>query len=70
MNELDNYTVHKSGRVKEELPRLADVNIQFFYLPAYTPELSRIEPVWHDVNYQELTERSHAEAGRSARPEE
>ena len=60
---LDNYTVHTSARVKAELPALAAANITFFYLPAYAPELSRIEPIWHDVKYYELTERSYAQVG-------
>ena len=64
---LDNYTVHKCTRVKEELPLLAAANIQFFYLPAYSPELSRIEPVWQDVKYHGLPERSYAQAGELKR---
>ena len=58
---LDNYSVHKSARVKEELPALTAADIHFFYLPAYSPELSRIESLWQDVKYRELTERSQAQ---------
>jgi hypothetical protein len=60
---LDNYAVHKSARVKEELPLLAAANIRLFYLPAYSPELSRIEPIWQDVKYHGLPERSYVQAG-------
>jgi hypothetical protein len=60
---IDNYSVHKSDRVKEERPRLAAAGIELFYLPPYSPELSRIEPIWQEVKHRELTERSHAQAG-------
>lgn len=60
---LDNYSIHKSQRVKDELAALTAANIRFFYLPAYSPELSRIEPLWQDVKYRKMTERSHARLG-------
>jgi putative transposase len=60
---LDNYSVHKSQRVKTELTALTAANIRLFYLPAYRPELSRIEPLWQDVKYRKLTTRSHAQLG-------
>jgi len=60
---VDNYQAHKSNRVKAELPRLQAADIYLFYLPAYSPELSDIEPVWHDVKYHQLAERSHAKLG-------
>jgi transposase len=60
---VDNYQAHKSERVKAELPRLQAADIYLFYLPAYSPELSEIEPIWHDVKYHQLTQRSHAKLG-------
>jgi hypothetical protein len=56
---VDNYSVHKSERVRAEEPRLAAAGIHLFYLPAYSPEFSRVEPVWQDVKYQGLPVRSH-----------
>jgi hypothetical protein len=56
---VDNYSVHKSERVKEELPRLAAADVHLFYLPPYSPELSEIEPIWQDVKYRGLPVRSH-----------
>lgn len=56
---VDNYSVHKSERVQEEEPRLAAAGIYLFYLPAYSPELSRMEPVWQDVKYHGLPVRSY-----------
>jgi DDE superfamily endonuclease len=58
---MDNYSVHKSERVRQELPALKRAGITIYYLPSYTPELSKIEPIWQDVKYHEMTDRSHTE---------
>ena len=58
---LDNYSVHKSERVREELPALERAGITLHYLPSYSPELSKIEPIWHAVKHHEMKERSHTE---------
>jgi hypothetical protein len=55
---MDNYSVHKGQAVKEALPALEAANVHLRYLPAYSPELSKIEPIWNDVKYHEMTERS------------
>jgi hypothetical protein len=60
---LDNYSVHKSERVRAEEPRLKAAGIHLFYLPAYSPELSRIEAVWQDIKYQGLPVRSFDRLG-------
>ena len=56
---LDNYAVHHAAAVKAAVPRLADQGISFCYLPPYSPEPNPIEPVWRQVKYQDLPERSH-----------
>jgi transposase len=58
---MDNYSVHKSERVREALPELARAGITICYLPSYTPELSKIEPIWQDLKYHRITQRSHTE---------
>jgi hypothetical protein len=58
---VDNYSVHKSELVRQELPALERAGIRICYLPSYTPELSKIEPIWQDVKYHEMTQRSHTE---------
>lgn len=60
---LDNYSVHKSAPVQAALPALDAAGIHLVYLPAYSPELSRIEPVWHVTKYFELPVRSFAHLG-------
>jgi hypothetical protein len=61
---LDNYSVHKSERVKAEQKAWEEADIHLFYLPSYSPELSDIEPVWQDVKYRELTKRSFSSLGQ------
>ena len=55
---LDNYSVHTGRAVKDALPDLETADIHLMYLPAYSPELSKIEPIWNDVKYREMTQRS------------
>lgn len=59
---LDNYSVHHSNSVKNQIPMLEAVGIRFFYLPSYSPELNDIEPLWRQIKYQDLPERSHKTA--------
>jgi hypothetical protein len=59
---LDNYSVHRSRVVKAAAPVLAQVGVTFYFLPPYSPELSQIEPLWHQVKYHDLTQRSFADA--------
>ena len=58
---LDNYSVHKSERVKAELPALERAGITLHYLPSYSPKLSKIEPIWQDVKHHDMRERSQTE---------
>ncbi len=58
---LDNYSVHKSDRVKAELPVLERAGIRLRSLPSYSPELSKIEPIWQDVKHHDMRERSQTE---------
>jgi putative transposase len=60
---LDNYSVHRAQAVQDAVPALAELGIHFYFLPAYSPELNAIEPLWRQVKYQELPERSHPTAG-------
>jgi hypothetical protein len=64
---LDNYSVHKSQPVQEALPELEAAEVHLFFLPSYTPELSKIEPVWNDTKYRQLTKRSYETAGELKR---
>ena len=58
---LDNYSVHKSTEVKAAQADLEAAGIHLFYLPAYSPQLSEIEPIWQAVKHHEMQTRSHTE---------
>lgn len=60
---VDNYSVHQSGRVKQEQPALAAAGIHLFYLPSYSPDLSRIEPHWQNLKGAGMPERTYRTAG-------
>ena len=64
---LDNYSVHTCEAVRLARPALAVAGIYLFYLPAYSPELSAIEPIWYDVKHRELVVRSYAVLGELKR---
>ena len=56
---LDNYSVHRSAAVQAARPDLARVGVDFFYLPPYSPELNRIEPLWRHTKHENLPVRSY-----------
>jgi DDE superfamily endonuclease len=56
---LDNYSVHRSTAVKEAAADLARVGVRLFFLPPYSSELNRIEPLWRQVTYHDLPVRSY-----------
>ena len=60
---VDNYSVHRSERVRLEQGSLAAAGIHLFYLPAYSPELSRMEPHWQDLKGPGMPERSQSLLG-------
>jgi putative transposase len=56
---IDNYSVHKCEPVQAEQAAFEAAGITLFYLPSYAPELSGIEPIWHDVKHHQMTKRSY-----------
>lgn len=57
---VDNYSVHRSERVRWERRAFEAADIWLVYLPSYSPELSRIETHWKVVKYHDLPKRSYA----------
>lgn len=53
----DNYTVHKSHKVKDKEPEWRSKGLEFFFLSSYSPELNQIEPEWHQLKTHELAGR-------------
>jgi hypothetical protein len=60
---LDNYSVHTSERVRWERRAFAKADVHLLYLPAYSPELSRIETHWKAIKYYDLPQRSYRQLG-------
>jgi hypothetical protein len=56
---LDNYSVHKSAAVKAARREWAAAGVLLWYLPAYSPELSRIEAIWQRIKYRRMRRRSY-----------
>jgi transposase len=57
---LDNAGIHTSRAMKAARPDLARLGVYLYYLPAYSPELNRIEPVFKQVKHHEMPVRSYA----------
>lgn len=55
---LDNAGIHTSKVVKAARPELAKLGVYLYYLPAYSPELNRIEPVFKQVKHHDMPTRS------------
>jgi transposase len=60
---VDNYSVHTSERTAWERRRFEAADVYLVYLPAYSPELSRIEAQWKVTKYYELSRRSYTSLG-------
>lgn len=56
---LDNAGIHTSKVMKAARPGLARLGIYLYYLPAYSPELNRIEPVFKQVKHHDIPIRSY-----------
>jgi DDE superfamily endonuclease len=56
---LDNASIHRSHVLQDTLPRLQEAGIHLYYLPPYSPELNRIEPLFGAIKYTELPERTY-----------
>jgi transposase len=55
---LDNAGIHTSKLVKAARQGLAKLGIYLYYLPPYSPELNRIEPVFKQVKHHDMPTRS------------
>jgi transposase len=48
---LDNASVHKRKNVQPLIKLLASKGLTLYFLPAYSPELNRIERLWHKIKH-------------------
>jgi putative transposase len=56
---LDNASFHTSKVMQSARKGLAASGVYLYFLPPYSPELNRIEPVFRQVKHQEIPVRSH-----------
>ena len=49
---LDNASIHKAKLLEERRARLAQKGLTLHFLPPYSPELNRIEKLWHKMKYE------------------
>jgi transposase len=51
---LDNASIHRAKKLKPYWELLKRKGMQFYFLPPYSPELNRIELLWHKMKYEWL----------------
>jgi hypothetical protein len=56
---LDNASAHVAHAFKDHRGELAALGVELFYLPAYSPELNKIERLWRSVKYQDMPIRAY-----------
>ncbi len=49
---LDNASVHKAKAIGPLLKLLELQGLKLYFLPPYSPELNRIEKLWHKMKYE------------------
>jgi transposase len=58
---LDNASIHKAKSIQEDLSILENAGVKFYFLPAYCPELNRIERLWHMMKHTWLKVKHRTE---------
>ena len=48
---LDNASIHKAKAERKIIEHLESNGMKFYFLPPYSPELNRIERLWHKMKY-------------------
>jgi transposase len=51
---VDNAPTHRSKAFMEKVKRWQEQDLYIFFLPAYSPELNKIEMLWKKIKYQWL----------------
>ena len=52
---LDNASIHKAKDIQPLVKLLETNGLKLYFLPAYSPELNRIERLWHKMKHTWLT---------------
>ena len=48
---IDNASIHKAKAMKPIVKILEKAGVRFYFLSPYSPELNRIEKLWHLMKY-------------------
>ena len=56
---LDNAATQRGKEVQAARPALEAAGVTVYYLPPYSPQLNRIEPVWRVLKHTKLQQRSY-----------
>ena len=46
--------LHKAKEIEFLLEELAQKGLRLYFLPPYSPELNRIEKLWHKIKYERM----------------
>ena len=55
---IDNASIHKAKATKSVLELLEKQGVTLYFLPPYSPELNRIEKLWHLMKYHWMSVKS------------
>ena len=55
---LDNASVHKAKEIEPLIKVLQGKGLKLYFLPPYSPELNRIEKLWHKMKYEWMAFKS------------
>jgi transposase len=63
---LDNASIHKAKEIQPLLALLREKGLTLYFLPPYSPELNRIEKLWHKMKYEWMAFKARNSAGLEA----
>lgn len=49
---LDNASIHRSDEFKAKIEGWKELDLYLYFLPAYSPELNKIEILWRKMKYE------------------
>jgi transposase len=59
---LDNASIHKAKEIQPLLAFLKGKGLTLYFLPPYSPELNRIEKLWHKMKYEWMAFKARSAA--------
>ena len=59
---LDNASIHKAKEIQPLLALLERKGLTLVFLPPYSPELNRIEKLWHKMKYEWMAFKARSAA--------